>query len=85
MLERQRPYGRSEAIVLTEVGSAVAVTMDQLVVRLPQLSWTEVFSAVDALSRRGEIRIRRRGSAYELSLPHLRQEPESVPESAAKR
>jgi len=69
MPHRQDPYELSEATVLAELGSTETVTMDQLMVRLPQLSWTELFCAVDALSRRGEIRIRRRGFDYELSVP----------------
>jgi hypothetical protein len=72
MSEKRAAHEPPEAIVLAELGCADTVTMDELLVRLPQLSWTELFCAVDALSRRGEIRIHRRGTDYELSMPGRR-------------
>lgn len=38
----------------------------RVVERLPELSWSEVFHAVDTLSRQGVITFRRRGFEYEL-------------------
>jgi hypothetical protein len=43
--------------------------MDQLVSRLPELRWNEVFHAIDLLSRQGKITLRRRGFEYEIRLP----------------
>lgn len=42
------------------------LTMDEILARLPDLKWSEVFLTVDALSRRGDILIRRKGFDYEL-------------------
>jgi hypothetical protein len=58
-----------EAIILAELGRGDAVTMDQLMLRLPGLTWGEMFFALDALSRRGEIMMRRRGFEYEVCTP----------------
>lgn len=42
-------------------------SVEDLVVRLPELSWSAVFLGVDRLSRRGAIRIGRRGFEYVVS------------------
>ena len=55
-----------ESLVLDVLHSADSLTMEQLIEKLPQSSWNELFHAVDALSRRGAIILRRRGFEYEL-------------------
>ncbi len=61
----------TEALVMTLLERERALRLDQLADRLPELSWSQVFGAVDSLSRRGAIRLRRRGFEYELSpAPH---------------
>ena len=42
------------------------VTMDQLVGKVPEMRWSELFQAVDALSRRGLISLQRRGFEYKV-------------------
>jgi hypothetical protein len=49
--------------------SASTMTMDELMIRLSQFTWPEVFCALDMMSRRGTILMRRRGFEYELSVP----------------
>lgn len=66
-----------EAMVLAELESGNAVTVDQLMVRLPQLTFGELFLALDALSRRGEVFMRRRGFEYEVSAPKSSSKAES--------
>ena len=41
-------------------------TLDEVTERL-ELSWNQVFLAVDSLSRRGDIILKRRGYEYEVS------------------
>lgn len=43
-----------------------SLTLEQLVALLPELTWNQVFTTVDDLSRRGEIILFRRGFAYEV-------------------
>jgi hypothetical protein len=38
-----------------------------MVILLPEMRWNQVFAAIDKLSRRGEIALRRRGFNYELA------------------
>jgi hypothetical protein len=56
-----------EVLILSLLGSVETVTMEQAVELLPELSRVDVFRAVDALSRRGTIILRRRGFDYELA------------------
>ncbi len=61
----------TETLVMTVLERERTLRLDQLADRLPELSWSQVFGAVDSLSRRGAIRLRRRGFEYELSsVPH---------------
>ncbi|MEW6542277.1 MAG: hypothetical protein AB1411_01555 [Nitrospirota bacterium] len=60
----ERP--RSETLVLEALPSGSVITMEQLSRQLPQLSWNEIFHAVDALSRQGVVLLRKRGFEYEL-------------------
>ena len=57
---------RHEAMVLDVVRSAESLTIEQAITLLPELSWSELFNAVDTLSRQGAITLRRRGFEYEL-------------------
>lgn len=62
-------YSHDETLVLSLVRSMGALTMDQVVAHLPQLSWNQIFQTVDSLSRAGAILLRRRGFDYELRPP----------------
>ena len=68
----------AELLVLDMVEREGAVRMETLVSLLPQLSWSQVFNAVDELSRAEAITLQRRGFDYEVSLgsaSSLRREP----------
>jgi len=56
-----------EVLILSLLNSVEILTMEQVVELLPELSWVDVFRAVDALSRRGTIILRRRGFDYEVA------------------
>jgi hypothetical protein len=61
-----RHHSRREELVLGVLRSSGSLTIEQATAKLPELSWNELFHAVDALSRRGMIILRRRGFEYEL-------------------
>lgn len=42
------------------------ILLEELLVCFPELTWNQVFSLVDELSRRAVIGLRRRGFEYEL-------------------
>ncbi|HEY3196495.1 MAG TPA: hypothetical protein VGJ57_00655 [Nitrospirales bacterium] len=57
---------RADWLVLDVIQSrAVPLTFAEIIDRIPELSWNQVFLAVDALSRRGEIILSRRGFEYQ--------------------
>lgn len=60
------PQSSHEGLILNVLRSGDASTMEQVKLLLPQLSWWELFRAVDALSRRGDIILRRKGIDYKL-------------------
>jgi hypothetical protein len=67
MLQRSR----AEILLLTILHEIRSGTLEEVVTLLPELSWNEVFHAVDSLSRRGGIALRRRGFSYDLSVPAI--------------
>ena len=53
-------------------------TLESLLTRLSQFSWSEIFSVVDELSREGSLVLRRpAGIGYEVS---MRSKSESIPD-----
>ena len=48
-------------------GSSAPLTCEDISLRLPQLTWNQVFLAVEALSRRGDIILKRQGYDYEVT------------------
>jgi hypothetical protein len=59
-----------EDLVLDLLNQAGSLTIDQMTDQLPELSWSELFHAVDALSRSGVIILQRKGFQYELRTRH---------------
>lgn len=56
-----------EVLILRLLSSIETLSLEQAVELLPELSWSDVFRAVDALSRRGTIILRCRGFNYEVT------------------
>ena len=57
---------RADRLVLDVIrSSGTRLTFEEIIDRLPELSWNQVFLAVDALSRHGEIILSRRGFEYQ--------------------
>jgi hypothetical protein len=57
---------QATAKLLTIVQERRHIPLEELVARFPELTWNQVFSLVDALSRQRLISLRRRGFDYEL-------------------
>jgi predicted ArsR family transcriptional regulator len=64
MLDQQPP--REDQVLHLLESSSTPFTLDEVTERL-ELSWNQVFQAVDSLSRRGDIILKRRGYEYEVS------------------
>jgi predicted transcriptional regulator len=64
MLDQQPP--REDQVLHLLESSSTPFTLDEVTERL-ELSWNQVFLAVDSLSRRGGIILKRRGYEYEVS------------------
>lgn len=60
-----------ERLVLGALSEGSFLTMDELVSRVPELSWSELFLIIDRLSRRQAIILKRRGFEYDVAhAPH---------------
>lgn len=62
-------HSRCEELVLSLLRASGTLTFEQATAKLPELSWNELFRAVDTLSRRGDIALRKRGYEYEMTFP----------------
>lgn len=63
----------SESLILDLLHMNKSLSLEQVVALLPELSWNQIFTAVDELSRRGEIMLHRRGFEYDVELVPSRQ------------
>ncbi len=57
---------RSESLILDLLSTdpETVHSLEDVVAQLPELCWSELFGAVDRLSRRGAIRMHRKGFTY---------------------
>jgi hypothetical protein len=60
-----------EQEILRKVDEQDAVSLDTLIVLLPQYSWSQIFHAVDSLARCGKIVLRRHRFDYTLFSTHF--------------
>jgi hypothetical protein len=75
-------HSSQENLILEVLASGETLTLEQVIAEVPELSWSQLFQAVDALSRHGHIALRRRGFQYELSLRTQRQAMDRLASSA---
>lgn len=61
--------GQTEEKILAIVHERGSILLEALSSCLPEVTWNQVFTSVDELSRRGAICLRRRGLDYELWAP----------------
>lgn len=60
-----------ERVFMTLLAHARSFTIEEILEQLPTLTWSEIFLAIDALSRRGDIALYRHGFTYTVELaPH---------------
>ena len=57
--------------LLALVQERQCIPLEELLAYFPELSWNQIFSPVDELSRHTLIGLRRRGLEYELPAPSL--------------
>ncbi len=57
----------SETIILDLLRLRKSLRMEQLIELAPELTWNQVFTTIDSLSRRGDIALLRRGFDYEIA------------------
>jgi len=56
----------SEERILTLLSDGRTHTLEEVIQALPEVSWAQLFIAMDILSRRGDVELRRRGFTYTL-------------------
>ncbi|MEO5863741.1 MAG: hypothetical protein ABIQ79_01720 [Nitrospiraceae bacterium] len=68
-----------DSVICHEVTSRVSCTFEELVQRLPDYSWAQVFAAVDRLSRQGTLTLSRtRCFGYVVSIGLAPLTPQSL-------
>jgi hypothetical protein len=76
---RMNPMTVQSAIRM-HLSQAGPCTLENLLGRLPEFSWSEIFSVVDQLSREGSLILRRpTRSGYEVSIPAASEAAQSGP------
>jgi DNA-binding GntR family transcriptional regulator len=53
-----------EQVVLDKLRPGQRFSVEELLDQLPEVSWSQLFLAIDVLSRRGDIELRRQGFTY---------------------
>lgn len=62
------PSASPETVIMSHLSRHPSVTLDDLIEHVPQLTWNQIFHAVDGLTRAGTVVARRIRFQYELSL-----------------
>ncbi len=58
-----------ERLILDRLRFNRRFTVEELLGEIPELSWAQLFLAIDVLSRRGVIQLRRQGFTYTVMKP----------------
>lgn len=61
-------HSEHERMVLSLLSPRESVSLDEILERAVGISWSQVFLALDRLSRRGEVLLTRRGFVYRVQL-----------------
>jgi hypothetical protein len=59
-------YTQPESMIIDILRSSGKLTVEEVVARIPDLWWSQLFLAMDVLSRTGDIILRREGFTYTL-------------------
>jgi len=57
-------YSSHESTIMSLLQESDRLTIDEILARAPHLSWSQVFLAVDVLSRKGDVTLYRKGFEY---------------------
>ena len=71
-------YAQPESMIKDLLRSSGKLTVEEIVARIPDLWWSQLFFAMDVLSRTGDIILRREGFTYTLETAN----PPPVPSGA---
>jgi DNA-binding transcriptional ArsR family regulator len=63
-LDRAQPEER----ILEVLSDGRRLTVDEILERVPEISWAQLFIAMDILSRRGAVELRREGFTYSMRM-----------------
>jgi hypothetical protein len=59
-------YARQESAIMDLLRSSGKLTVEEIVEQIPDLSWSQLFLAMDVLSRTGKVILWREGFTYTL-------------------
>lgn len=63
--------GSHERVIMALLTQGRPFTIEEILDQVPTLSWSEIFFAIDLLSRRGDVALYRQGFTYTVELaPH---------------
>jgi hypothetical protein len=57
-------YSSHESTIISLLHASDRLTIDEILARAPHLSWSQVFLAIDVLSRKGDVTLYRKGFEY---------------------
>lgn len=57
-----------EQLILEQLRKSGRCTVEEMLERVPELTWGQLFLAMDLLSRRGEVELSREGFTYSLRM-----------------
>jgi hypothetical protein len=63
---RRLEYGTQEAAIMNLLWISGKLAVEEIVARIPDLSWSQLFLTMDVLSRTGDVILRREGFTYTL-------------------
>ena len=76
-------YAKQESAIMDLLSSSGKLTVEEIVELIPDLSWSQLFLAMDVLSRTGDVILWREGFTYTLEAANPVLETESHGTTAA--
>ncbi len=61
-------YAQEESAIMDLLHAAGKLTVEEIVALVPSLSWSQLFLAMDVLSRTGDVILRREGFTYTMEM-----------------
>lgn len=65
---RSIEYAQRESAIMDLLRASGKLTVEEIAVQMPDLSWSQLFLAVDVLSRTGKITLWREGFTYTVEM-----------------